>query len=104
MTFSGFTYEALQKAKRNDWDKLLSVTDLLIDGPYVDALHDLSRPWVGSFNQKYRFLTSRYAHLEQELMQIQNKIEIHIHPNGTIHINGIARSIDLETLKELLEM
>lgn len=104
MTFSGFTYESIQKAKRADWDALVEVTDLLLDGPYVDALHDLSRPWIGSLNQKYRFLSSRYASLEKELMQIQNKIEIHIKKDGAVHINGIARKIDLEQIKELFHI
>lgn len=102
MTFSGYTFESIQLAKRPDWNELISMTDLLIDGPYVDALHDLSRPWIGSLNQKYRFLTSRYSELEEEIMKIQNKIEIHIHTDGSIHINGIARKIDLEKVKELL--
>ncbi|RST71878.1 radical SAM protein [Siminovitchia acidinfaciens] len=104
MTFSGFTYEAIQKANRSDWNELLGVTDLLIDGPYIDALHDLSRPWVGSLNQKYRFLTSKYAHLKDELRTIQNKVEVHVHPDGSVHINGIARKIDLEQLKNLLNI
>lgn len=104
MTFSGFTYKSIQMAKRPDWNALVRMTDLLIDGPYIEALHDLSRPWVGSLNQSYRFLTPRYAQLEEKLMTTQNKIEVHIHTDGSIHINGIARQIELDELKKLMQI
>lgn len=90
MTFSGFTLESIQRANRADWQALLEVTDLLIDGPFQEELLDLSRPWVGSANQRYHFLTERYRHLASELSQIPNRLEVRIHPDGTVLINGLA--------------
>jgi len=98
VTFSGYPYEKLRNSKNSHWQALLNVTDLLIDGPYVESLHDLSRPWVGSTNQQYRFLTDVYHHKKEELLAIDNKLEICIHPNGTISLNGMASSLDLTEL------
>src|SRR5947209_16431848 len=33
MTFTGYTIEAIRRSQREDWRALLSVTDLLVDGP-----------------------------------------------------------------------
>jgi len=100
MTFSGYTYETLQDANRDDWNKLLEVTDLLIDGPFVKEKLDLSRPWVGSSNQNYRFLSDRYIHLKNTLLNIPNKLEIRIEPSGTVLVNGMAAP---DTLHELFK-
>jgi len=101
VTFSGYTYEKLLHTNHKHWNALLSQTDLLIDGPYVESLQDLSRPWVGSKNQKYRFLTDVYQDQEATLLAIDNKLEICIHPDGTITLNGMMTSLDLEELMEL---
>ncbi|BBU40837.1 anaerobic ribonucleoside-triphosphate reductase-activating protein [Aeribacillus pallidus] len=97
MTFTGYLYDDLKKQKQNQ--RLLSVTDLLIDGPFIEEKLDLSRPWVGSSNQNYHFLTDVYKHLETNFHQFQNKIEIRISQNGTISVNGMATK---DTLKEIL--
>lgn len=101
VTFSGYDYETIRKSGHIGWSRLLQETDLLIDGPYIQSLHDLSRPWIGSRNQQYRFLTDRYKELEADLASIENKLEIRLHPDGTITANGMARISDLELLREL---
>lgn len=100
MTFSGYTYEHLLNAKRNDWEDLLKVTDLLIDGPFIQDKLDISRPWVGSSNQNYRFLTDRYLPLRDNLFEIPNRLEVRLQTNGQIMINGMATS---KTIEELFE-
>lgn len=102
VVFTGFPYKHIVRAKRADWEALLDVTDLLMDGPYIDSLHDLNRPWVGSMNQQYRFLTSRYRHIQEEIMKIDNKIEVHLRPDGTVHVNGIAQDLTLQELEKVL--
>ncbi|WP_423799841.1 4Fe-4S single cluster domain-containing protein [Neobacillus sp. SAB-20_R2A] len=101
VTFTGYEYETILKSPNSSWHSLLKETDLLIDGPYIQSQHDLSRPWVGSKNQQYRFLTDAYKHLETKLAQIPNKLEIRLHPDGTISANGMAEPIDLHMLLEL---
>lgn len=104
MVFSGYEYRKLLQSKQPAWIKLLEKTDLLIDGPYIQSQHDLSRPWVGSRNQQYRFLTDTYRDYEQQLLSIPNKLEIRLYPDGTIAANGMANSLDLEMLESLLHM
>ncbi|TCS96609.1 4Fe-4S single cluster domain-containing protein [Hazenella coriacea] len=100
VTFSGYEYKHLQSSQRQDWQDLLTVTDLLIDGPFKQELLDLARPWVGSSNQQYRFLTDRYKYLENQLQQIPNKIEVRLNPDGQIEINGMASQQMLHQLFE----
>lgn len=52
--FSGFTYEQLMQRATDEPDlkKLLDLTDLLIDGPYVEAKRDLTLAFRGSSNQR----------------------------------------------------
>jgi len=101
VTFTGYEYETILRSPNREWHRLLKETDLLIDGPYIQAQHDLSRPWIGSKNQNYRFLTDVYKHLESSLPLIPNKLEIRLHPDGSISANGMAESIDLHMLLEL---
>lgn len=52
--YTGFTFEELQeKAKTNDAVRqLLQLTDLLIDGPFVQKQRDLTLLFRGSSNQR----------------------------------------------------
>jgi len=50
--YSGMTFESLVGAGRTDWLDLLGVVDVLVDGPYVAALRDLTLAWRGSSNQR----------------------------------------------------
>ncbi len=54
MTYSGFTYEhLLQKSKAEpSVHELLSVTNYLVDGRYVEAQRDLNLHFRGSSNQR----------------------------------------------------
>lgn len=90
VTFTGFTLEAIRAANRRTWNRLLTATDLLIDGPFRKDLPETRRPWVGSSNQRFHFLTARYAHLAQRLNAIPNRLEIRVRSDGTIEINGMA--------------
>ena len=52
MTYTGYTFEAL--FARNDYwtNRLLELTDILVDGPYVESLRDLELQFRGSSNQR----------------------------------------------------
>lgn len=55
VTYTGFTYEQLLiKAKNNEPAivKLLDLTDILVDGPYIEKLRDLELLFRGSSNQR----------------------------------------------------
>lgn len=52
--YTGYMYEKLLELSKNDTDiaELLSLTDILIDGPYVEEQKDLSLAFRGSKNQR----------------------------------------------------
>ena len=54
ITYTGYLYEDLvQRAAHEEAvTALLSVTDLLIDGPYIEAHRSLETPFRGSSNQR----------------------------------------------------
>jgi anaerobic ribonucleoside-triphosphate reductase activating protein len=98
VTFTGYTLEELHSAARSDDAALLAVTDLLIAGPFRRELRDFSRPWVGSSNQRFHFLSARYAPLAAQIAQIPNRLEVRLHPDGRIWINGLAAPEDMRAL------
>jgi anaerobic ribonucleoside-triphosphate reductase activating protein len=98
MTFTGHVLEALQAEAREDWDRLLAATDLLVDGPYIAARPERRRPWVGSDNQRFWFLTDRYAHLAAGLDAVPNRLEVRISRSGAVAVNGFAPVATLEDL------
>jgi anaerobic ribonucleoside-triphosphate reductase activating protein len=53
-TYTGYTYEYILENLdiKNGWRSLLENTDVLVDGPYVDAKRDLSIAFRGSSNQR----------------------------------------------------
>ena len=51
-TYTGYTYEELTAARRPDWDELLSCTDVLVDGPFVQAERSYAALFRGSANQR----------------------------------------------------
>lgn len=52
--FSGYTLEQLNEMGKQDEDvrELLQLTDILIDGPYIKELRDLTLRFRGSSNQR----------------------------------------------------
>jgi anaerobic ribonucleoside-triphosphate reductase activating protein len=97
VAFTGFTYEELLAAEDPHIGQALAATDLLIDGAFVQTEFDLSRPWVGSKNQRYHFLTDRYR--ESDLDGINNQIEVRIAKGGETLINGMG---DFAQISKLL--
>ncbi len=86
--FTGYLLEEL-KAKNDVFvDLLLSNIDLLIDGGFEQDNFDLSRPWVGSSNQRYHFLTDFYT--PEILQKYKNKIEARISKDGCLELNGMG--------------
>lgn len=92
MTFSGFYKEELEAMEKPFWRELYNVTDLFIDGPFEYDKLDTERPWVGSTNQRFHFLSERYKHLENKLTSIPDKLEIYINADGMIEANGMVPS------------
>ena len=100
LTFTGYTLEDIIRADQEDWSRLLSVTDLLIDGPYQHKEQDFSRPWVGSSNQRYHFMTERYLYLKSTIHTLPNRLEVTIGADGIVQINGMASRAHITAIIE----
>lgn len=50
--WTGYTYEELQKHSNSHLTSILENTDVLIDGPYIEAERDITLPLRGSRNQR----------------------------------------------------
>lgn len=99
MAFTGHYLKHLQGADAPvGAADLLAETDLLVDGPYLADHVDLSRPWVGSTNQRFHFLSDRYAALEAELHTTGDRIEVRVSSSGEIAVNGWASVDQLDDL------
>jgi anaerobic ribonucleoside-triphosphate reductase activating protein len=94
VTFTGFVYEKLLDSGDPDAMKLLRHTDVLIDGPYVEAQRDFSRPLVGSKNQRFLFFTNRYT--IGDFIANPNRIEIRVDRDGSVRVNGMGDFSKLE--------
>jgi anaerobic ribonucleoside-triphosphate reductase activating protein len=86
--FTGYTIEEIRLQNDVDKNKLLDNIDLLIDGGFEKDSFDLSRPWVGSSNQRYLFLTNFYK--MEDILQYKNKIEARISQDGRVEFNGMG--------------
>jgi len=51
-TYTGYTYEMLADNKDSDVQALLNLSDMLIDGPYIQARRDIALKFRGSDNQR----------------------------------------------------
>ena len=53
-TYSGYRYEQLAEGIPDPAARdLLDQTDVLVDGPFVQAQHSYQLPWRGSHNQRW---------------------------------------------------
>lgn len=50
--WTGFLYENLLKNHTPHIEKILELTDVVIDGPYIESLRDITLPMRGSSNQR----------------------------------------------------
>lgn len=97
--FTGYTLEELKNKNDESINEFLNCIDLLIDGGFEEDKFDLSRPWVGSSNQRYIFLTDRYSMADVDICK--NKIEARISKDGKLELNGMG---DFKKIKEQLEL
>ena len=54
--YTGFTYEQLTEQQDPNVQELLSLVDILVDGPFVLERKDISLKWKGSSNQRVLML------------------------------------------------
>lgn len=88
LTVMVFTGHLREQAETMDDDvrRLLSLTDILVDGPYLRDQPDTARRWIGSTNQRIHFLTSRYR-ADDSCWRSPNTLEIRVRGNE-VSVNG----------------
>ena len=91
--FTGFTLGELRTRDDTAVSDLLSMVDVLADGPYLRDQRDFGRPWVGSRNQRFHFLTNRYT--PEGFLAHKNRVEIRLRRDGSVALNGMADFFDL---------
>ena len=91
MVFSGYTLEEARRMPDPAVADLLSLTDILVDGPYLREQPEARRRWIGSANQRIHFLSDRYR-ADDPRWLLPNTLEIRL--RGTeLTVNGFpARS------------
>jgi len=92
MVFTGYRLEDLRTSSIQGANDLISFTDILVDGPYIRELPDHDRRWTGSRNQRFRYLTDRYAS-GLEATAVDRDSEITVSLNGSVRISGWPISI-----------
>jgi anaerobic ribonucleoside-triphosphate reductase activating protein len=85
MVFTGYRVEDLRELPDPSVAVLLSLTDILVDGPYLREQPDTERRWIGSRNQRIHFLTDRY-HFDDRWRE-RNTLEIRVDRTG-VTVNG----------------
>jgi anaerobic ribonucleoside-triphosphate reductase activating protein len=104
MVFSGYTLAELKDPRSSEYAaryKFMRSIDLLVDGRYQQDNIDTDRPWVGSKNQEFHFLTERYSE-ETLFRSAKDGLEIKVLESGEVQINGWATDSQLENLLEKL--
>lgn len=95
VVFSGFTLEQIECNALPGTQELLSFTDVLVDGPFVESRPDHERNWVGSTNQQFHFLTDRYGVDIVQRKEFSCGFEIRLSADGTAQINGHPTAINM---------
>jgi anaerobic ribonucleoside-triphosphate reductase activating protein len=90
VTFTGYRLEALRARESDAVAALIAATDLLVDGPYDAAQPEPVRRWVGSRNQRFHFLSDRYARgIEVPAPgEPRHRIEIDVAADGRLRLRG----------------
>lgn len=86
MIFSGYTLAELRAMSEPAVGRLLSATDILVDGPYLREQPETRRRWIGSANQQIHFLTTRYQADDPRWLS-PNTLEIRL-ASGELTVNG----------------
>ncbi|HEY1098133.1 MAG TPA: 4Fe-4S single cluster domain-containing protein [Myxococcota bacterium] len=86
MVFSGFTKAQLVAEDAPGVARLLAHTDLLVDGPYIEAQRTTSRRYIGSDNQVLHHLTDRYR-IDDPRFAAPNTVELRI----VVDVDGAQR-------------
>jgi anaerobic ribonucleoside-triphosphate reductase activating protein len=101
MVYSGHRLEDLERSADPGVGRLLALCDLLVDGPFVDALYDPRLVWRGSSNQRLLRLTGRYteADLAAAMARQGRSLWVSQAPAGDVQVSGAQSPAVAGTLR-----
>ncbi len=85
--FTGYRQKQLKSPAQQ---KLWSLADIVVAGPYVQAQRSFEHAWVGSANQQVHFVSARYSAADQ-LNAV--RAEAHLEADGTITWTGFPEGL-----------
>lgn len=88
MAFSGFSRAALERGEETAQAQLLSMLDILVDGPYIRSRGG-DFLWRGSDNQTIHLLTDRHSDMSAQLDGPGVGIEFRVTQDGRLFWAGI---------------
>ena len=84
LVFTGYSYEELRS--REEAGKLLALTDVLIDGPYVETLNDNYSALRGSTNQRIHYLNPAAEAVYKPYLREGRKIQNYVYDYKTLSV------------------
>jgi anaerobic ribonucleoside-triphosphate reductase activating protein len=101
LLYTGRTLGQLHSLKEPLVERCLSAVDILVDGPYVEALND-GVGWRGSSNQVIHTIGPRAGDVAHASMT-RRRVELIVDTSGTVSFTGIPRGGLGAMLAERLE-
>jgi anaerobic ribonucleoside-triphosphate reductase activating protein len=104
VTYTGYTLSELRASPQRAWQDLLHMSDILIDGPYIEE-EACDLLWRGSANQQMHFLTPRYASLASAITKAHGRLlEFSVNSQGYVRVIGIPEPGFFDRIDENLRM
>lgn len=94
MVFTGYLLEELNEQQFLGSLKLLTYTDVLIDGEFDQNQQEMERNWVGSHNQKFHYLSNFYSNkIEKHALNVTNEWRVDL--QGQVKGNGLPFKVNM---------
>lgn len=100
MVFTGFPFEELKRSREPAVQRLLCSIDLIVAGPYIEALKCDSKMWRASSNQTVHFLSG--SDIAEDALPLTPLVEITADGN-TLSYTGFPDQEDLTWFDRLSE-
>lgn len=99
MIFTGYRLERIKSGIIPGAQALLDLTNILVDGPFIQSRVDAKRPWLGSTNQRILNLATE----RKGATSGPDRLEVRISTDGAVQINGWATPQQVRHIKALVE-
>lgn len=106
MVYTGHRLEDLRAGNEDGVDRLLALTDILVDGPFVEELYDESLIWRGSSNQRVLLMSTRYAdeEVERALSTQRRAAAVSVGARGDVTVSGAQNLDTARRLRQLTKL